>query len=254
MSASKALARTHDHLAQNRTLILGHTLAAVAGGMVPLPYVSEWVPVMVKRDLVRRIAESRGVDLDEPAVRVIAEGEVPPPSWRTVIGAAPVLALVRRLRSAFLVWNVYRQAESATRTFAMGTLFDHYCARLHVGGELDLGQARALRRRLEATVKSPAGGFAVHSLRRVFAGALGAAARAPGQIVASLRRRRRLEAAGEVEAEEVGEEALVQTQDRRTALGRAAGAFERGISGLGRGFIDGLVEAFERESKGEPKA
>ena len=249
MSSNKALARTHDHLAVNRNLILGHTLAAVAGGLVPLPYVAEWVPVMVKRDLVRKIAESRGVDIDEPAVRMIAEGEVHPPSWRDLIGAAPVLALVRRLRSAFLVWNLYRQAESATRTFALGTLFDHYCARLHVGGELDLGQARTLRKRLEATVRSPAGGFALHSLRRLFVGTLGAAARAPGQIVASLRKKQRLEASGEVDAEEVGEEALVQSQDKRTALGRAASAFERSVSGLGRGFIDGLVDAFERESK-----
>jgi hypothetical protein len=249
MSTSKALARTNDHLLANRNLVLGHTLAAIAGGLVPLPYVAEWVPAMVRRDLVRRIAESRGVDIDEPAVRMIAEGEVLPPSWRDLLGATPVLALVRRLRSAILVWNVYRQAEAATRTFAMGTLFDHYCARLHVGGELDLGAARALRKRLEATVRSPAGGFALQSLRRLFVGAMSAAVRAPAQIASALTRKRRLEAAGEVEAEEVGEEALVQAKDRRTALGRAAGAFERGIAGLGRGFIDGLIEAFERETR-----
>jgi hypothetical protein len=245
---TKALVRSNDHLFANRRLILGHTMAATVTGLVPLPYVSEWLPARVKRDLVRRIAESRGVDLDEPAIRMIAEGEVPRASWKHLLSATPILGLVRRLRSALVVWNVYRQAESATRTFAMATLFDHYCARLHVGGELDLEAARRLRQRLEQTVRSPAGGFALGALRRLFVSALATAVRAPGQIVEALGKRRRLRAAGEVEAEEIKDEALVQAGDDGTALGRAAGLFERGLASLGRGYIDGLIAAFERKA------
>src|SRR5688572_16922423 len=169
----QALVARRDHLVKNRRLILGHTLAATVAGLVPVPYVSEWLPAVVKRDLVRRIAESRGVDLDEAAVRMIAEGEVARPSWKSVISATPLLRFAgRSVRAAFLAWNVYRSGEGAARTFAMNMLFDHYCARMHIGGEIGLADARALRKRMEAAVKSPAGGLARFALSRAFTSAL----------------------------------------------------------------------------------
>jgi uncharacterized protein (DUF697 family) len=242
-----ALVRSHEHLLANRRLILGHSVASSIVGLVPLPYVSDILPALVQRDLVRRIAESRGVDLDEAAVRMIAEGDVAPPSWRTLISAAPLLRFARRgLRAAFMAWNVWRHAEGATRTFALATLFDHYCSRLHVGGELDGRAARALRKRMEAAVKTPAGGLLMASARHAFAGALTALAKAPAQVARALMPAKKPVVRGEIVAEEIAEEAIEQTAKEKTLLGRATGAVERGLAGVGRSYVDGLVAAFER--------
>lgn len=248
---TQALVRAHDHLALHRRLILGHSLAASLVGLVPLPYVSDLLPALVKRDLVRKIAEARGVDLDEAAVRMIAEGEESPPTWKTVLSATPLLRFARRsLRGAFFAWNAWRHAEGAARAYAQATLFDHYCARMHVGGELDVAKARLLRKRIEAAVKTPAGGLVASAARQAFAGALVAAARAPAQIARALLPRKEPAARGEptsVEAEEVIEEAIAETRRETTILGRATASVERGVTTLARGYVDGLIAAFERD-------
>jgi uncharacterized protein (DUF697 family) len=247
---TRTLVRSHEHLATNRRLILGHTLASSLVGMVPIPYVSEWLPAVVKRDMIRRIAESRGVDLDEAAERMIAEGEVARPGWRSLISATPLLGFARRsLRAVFVAWNLYRQAEGAARTFALATLFDHYCARLHVGGELGLDGARDIRKRMEAAASSPAGGVATWALRRVFIGALQAAWRAPAQIAASVAARRRLKERGEVEAEEIAEETVSHAGSDTTLLGRAADSAMRLFFDAGRGYVDRMVDAFDRDER-----
>jgi hypothetical protein len=235
-----ALVARRDHLVKNRRLILGHTMASTLAGLVPVPYVSEWLPALVRRDLVRRIAESRGVDLDEAAVRMIAEGEVPKPGWRSVISATPLLRFAgRSVRAAFVAWNVYRQGEGAARSFALSTLFDHYCARMHVGGEIGLEDARVLRKRMEAAVKSPAGGLARWTLARAFTSALDAARKAPLALVEALKSRKPPAAGEEIEAEEITGEALAEIDD-------AAISVEKRLAGPGRTFIDGLIDAFER--------
>lgn len=227
---TQALVHRRDHLARNRRMILGHTVASTLSGLVPLPYVSEWLPAVVRRDLVRRIAESRGVDLDEAALRMIAEGEVAKPGWRTLISATPLLRFAgRAVRATFMAWNVFRSSQGAARTFAMSTLFDHYCARLHVGGTLELEAARRLRKRMEKAVGSPAGGLFRFTATRAFERALEAARRAPLSLLEALRGPRETPGA-EVAAEEITGEALAE------------------LSGSGKGFLDGLVEAFEKEA------
>jgi hypothetical protein len=247
---TRAIARTHDHLAAHRRLILGHSLAESLVGLVPLPYVSDLLPALVRRDLIRKIAEARGVDLDDDALRMIAEGEVEGPTWKTVLSATPLLRFLRRsMRTAFMAWNVWRHAENAARGFAHATLFDHYCARQHVGGELDLAQARALRQRMERAVKTPAGGLLASAARHAFGGALAAIARAPAQVARALLPRKgppRGEPSS-VEAEEVAEEAIEQTRRETGLFGRATAAVERSLDGVARGYVDGLVAAFERD-------
>jgi hypothetical protein len=215
---------------------------------VPIPYVSDWLPARVRRDLVRRIAESRGVDLDEAAVRVLAEGEVKKPGWRSMVSATPLMRFASRsLRAVFVAWNLFRAGDGAARTFALNTLFDHYCARMHVGGELGESDARALRLRLEKAVASPAGSVLRFSVARAFTGALDAARRAPLAVLEALRGRRAPKGeTGEIEAEEITDEAIAELEDPTSTLGRAAGAVERRLAGPGRGYIEGLVDAFER--------
>ncbi len=239
---STALQRTRAHLGENRQTILLHSLAAAFAGLAPVPYLDEWLPSLVRRQLVRRIAESRGVDIDEEAVRAIADGRVAKGTWRTLIGATPILGLLRRsLRTAVAAWNIYRRAEVASRTFALATLFDHYCARVHVGGELGGDAARELRDRIDRAVAGSMGSLPAWAVKRAFASTLRVLVRAPSDLLGALRQRRLPE--GEVEAEEIVEESLAQAGREDGPLARAA----RGVDAeAGRSFVDELIDAFER--------
>src|SRR4029453_4507980 len=68
-----------SYLAENRRLIIGRALAAAAAGALPVPLVEDWLASRVARGTIRRIADSRSVDLDEAAVRAIADGPEKPP-------------------------------------------------------------------------------------------------------------------------------------------------------------------------------
>ena len=237
-----ALTVTRAYLEENRTMILGHAIGAAFVGLVPLPYVDEYLPSVLRRRLIRQIAEARGVDLDDEAVRMIADGRVPKPTWRNLVGSAPLVALLRGgFRRALAAFTIYRRAEGASRTFALATLFDHYCARQHVGGALDLAGATELRRRLETTVKATMGSVPAFLVRRAFAGTLRIVARAPSGLLEAVRRRRL--PPGEVEAEEMASEALEEAAERGV-LGRAARVVEKQAA-LGA-FVDELVAVFER--------
>ena len=51
--------------------------------------------------------------------------------------AATLLALKLAWRKFFALLALGRRAEDMATTFQLGMLFDHYCAKLHVGGEID---------------------------------------------------------------------------------------------------------------------
>jgi uncharacterized protein (DUF697 family) len=248
---TRSLQRSTAHLADHRRLILTHSAAAALAGLVPIPYVDEQLPALIRRALIRRLARERHVDLDEDAVREIADGRVPPPGWRSLIGLAPLARSVRRsIRAAFLAFGVYRRAEAASRTFALGTLFDHYCARHHVGIGLDARAARALRERIDRTLAAPGGRLGGFAFRRGFQAALRATVRAPLELVSALTwgklRLLRGKPRDEVEAEEVVETTIDASLAREGSfLGRAVRGVERQLAALGGGWVDGLVARFD---------
>src|SRR5438874_1545875 len=59
--------------------------------------------------------------------------------------AATLVALKLAWRKFFALLAIGRRAEDMVTTFQLGTLFDHYCSKLHVGGEIDRDQAMLLR-------------------------------------------------------------------------------------------------------------
>ena len=80
------------------------------------------------------------------AVRLIADGPVKAPEWTTVAGGAVVVRLLSRvMRRAVWAYVVARRAQAASQHFVVATLFDHYCAKLHVGPAIDDAQAKVLR-------------------------------------------------------------------------------------------------------------
>jgi uncharacterized protein (DUF697 family) len=155
-----------DHLGSNRGLILGRALLAGAAGLVPVPYIDDFLSGGVRSGLVRRLAELRHVDVDANAVHALST-----PNASRLLHAAGVGAVVlggaRRLwRTVATSLVVVRRADEALQTFQMGTLFDHYCARHHIGLGLDGTRALALRTSMDEAIRHARGEAFEQSFRR----------------------------------------------------------------------------------------
>lgn len=147
------LAHPAAHLAVHRRTILFRSLLSGAAGLVPVPYLDDILSGQVRAGLVRRIAELRRVDVDRNAVHELSQ-----PSGGRVLNAASMGAIL--IGGAKKVWRrvaasilVVRRADEAMQTFQIGTLFDHYCARHHVGLGLDGARARSLRDAMDQAIK-----------------------------------------------------------------------------------------------------
>jgi hypothetical protein len=254
------LSNRRDHLGSLRRRIIGRSLAAAAAGSLPVPLVEEWLASRIQRGTIRRIAEHRGVDLDDDAVRALADGPSSPPEWLELAGGTLVSRLAARsLRRFVWAYVVARRARAATRAFLIATLFDHYCARLHIGLGLDAGQGATLRALMERSLAETPGGLA----RRAFArGALAAArvsVRAPLQLANAVTRgwlRRQLSRGDEVTAVAEVDRALEQQLAGDSVLSRSAAAIEAQLSAEANPYLDDLIDAFERRwrahTAGEP--
>jgi hypothetical protein len=231
----------NEHLTPHRRMILARSIAAsLLGAAVPLPYIEDWLPSVVRRGMIKRLADARGVDIDEAGVRAIADGVVPPPGWRTVIRAAPFSRMIRRaVRTALITLNVYARADEASRTFAIATLFDHYCARIHVGIGLDAAAGRNVRARIDRAREAVPRALGADLFRRAFSAAGGMAAR--------LVRKR-----DPNEAEEIVEEALVAADGDAGGnfIARATRALDRQLAAVGRTYVERLVDAFDADETG----
>jgi hypothetical protein len=137
-----------EYLLQNRSLIVGRSLLAGLAGLVPVPALDEALVRSLRRGLLLRIAERRQVDVDEAALSVLSAddpGTERTTLWTLLGSAIPVLrprSLTRRFLVGFLV---LRRLDEVVRLFHLGTLFDHYCARHHLGPGIDAAQAARLR-------------------------------------------------------------------------------------------------------------
>lgn len=155
------------HLAGNRSLILGRSAVAGAMSLVPVPVLDEVLSNAVRRTLLARIAAVRQVDVDERALRLLAEVERD--------GGLARMALGQGLRRAFFRMAMAARVASRTgefaATFALATLFDHYCARHHVGFGLDEQRARTLRRAIDGAIAAAPFRLARRGLGRAAQGA-----------------------------------------------------------------------------------
>jgi hypothetical protein len=222
------------HLASNRRMILGHAIASSAAGFLPVPVIDDWAQQTILRGAIMRIAESRGVDLDESAARAIADASLQEASWgHTIVRMARLTRVVRRAyRRALLVLTIHRRAEHASRAFAACTLFDHYCARLHVGPGIDGASAREVRAKIDLTLADLPRGVLPRLFERGIAASGKALARAPVEIAARIRR------IGARRPEVV----VAESSDQLGALR----AIEAEITSIGHAYIDELIARFEQ--------
>lgn len=159
-----------EHLDRHRRLVLGRALLAGAAGLLPVPYLDDLLAAQVRAALLRRLADLRHVDVDHNAVAELATLH-----GSRVLGAASVSAVV--LGGARRVWRrvaaslvVVRRVDEVVQTFQVGTLFDHYCARHHVGLGLDGAKARRLRLAMDEAVRHARGRALEDAFARALAG------------------------------------------------------------------------------------
>ena len=122
----------------------------------------------------------------------------------------------------------------------MSTLFDHYCARLHVGLGLEVADARALRSLIDQAIDVTPGGISHQVIRRALLRTARATASAPLKLADNATGGEEITAATEVD-----EEVERQLADREGPLARAALAVELELSAEENPFMDRLVDNFE---------
>jgi hypothetical protein len=224
------------HLDANRPLILGRALISGAASLVPVPYLDELLAALVRESLIRRLAEIRNVDIDPHAVQAVAAPHGSRLLTAATLGSAALGATRRAFRRIAASLLVVRRVDEAMQTFQVGTLFDHYCARHHVGLGLDAQRAAKLRKAMDVAIRDTHG----DALQRAFRASL----RLPGAFAVTLPKRLwsrlRKKGDGPLDAEKIDGEL------RRT---ETAGFVERAVgsvTGVGKSYGRSLADAFDQ--------
>jgi hypothetical protein len=249
-----ALARSRAYLAHQRRAIIGRSLAASLAGVLPVPFVDDWVAGAILGRGYRKLAAAHQVDLDDDAVKALVFGSQSPPSITDLAASGIAVRIASRAaRRMMLVLATINRARSAARTFTVMTLFDHYCARLHTGTALDGPTALVLRGEIAKAIENTPGALAVHPFRRGALAAARATLRAPLELADLATRgavRKLLARRSEVtEAEAVDDvDAAVEhaLASKTGFLSRAAAAVEVQLSAEANPFLDGAIDNLDR--------
>jgi hypothetical protein len=237
-----------DHLAANRRFIVRRSLLATAvGGVVPLPVMDEYLAGRVRAGMLMKLAERRQVDLSASSAELLGDPRGTTALRNATLTAAMLLAIKLAWRKFFAALAVGRRAEEMATTFQLGTLFDHYCAKMHVGPGLDRARAIELRDVMHAAF-AEAERAAVVSAFRDGGRVLGQTfLEAPAWANAKLERaaRRWAQSGGTTTDPIPGDEDDGANGDDARWLDRASSEVE-GRLGIGQEYLVGLVRTFER--------
>lgn len=213
---SDSLVLRRAHLDQHRRMIIARSLAASLADAVPLPLVDGWLSSAILGSTFRSLARKHQLDLNADAVRNLVHGKTEPPSVsKMAAGTVTMRLMAKGWRKLLITYVATRRIQSAGRYFTLGTLFDHYCARMHVGLGLDGAAALELRTVMNEAIALTPGGLSQRMLRRGLVAAARATARAPMELVdiASRGALRRL-----LERRRSGEDSVEVAQAVDTAL------------------------------------
>jgi hypothetical protein len=236
------------HLGDNRRLIVRRALLATAvGGVIPIPVLDDYFSGRVRAGMLMKIAERRRVDLAPGSAELLGDPREGTAARNATLTAATLIAFKLALRKLMTLLAIGRRADEMATSFQLGMLFDHYCARIHVGAALDRAQAAALRGAIFGALSE--------SERQAFVAAFRDGGRVLGRSFLEapnwLSERIRLsaerwaESGGKStdpdEAAEIGDAA-----EEVRWLDRAAAAVESRIARVEQSYLTGLVGAFER--------
>jgi hypothetical protein len=248
-SKREADAENLEHLAANRRLIIRRSLLATAvAGVIPLPVMDDYLAGRVRAGMLMKLAERRQVDLVLSSAELLADPRESTAVRNATMTAATLLALKLAWRKFFAVLAVGRRAEDMATTFQMGTLFDHFCTKLHVGAGVDRTRAFQLRGIIHASV-SDAEKTALTAVFRDGGRILGRS-----MLEAPAWMSKRFERAAEHWARTGGQPSAspepdadppIDSEDARW-LDKASGVVESRLNRLGTSYLRTLVRSFEQ--------
>lgn len=235
------------HLTANRGVIVKRSLMATAvGAVIPLPVMDEYVAGRVRAGLLMKLAQLRNVDLPPPSAELMGDAREASMVRNATITAITLVALKLAWRKIFAVLAMGRGAEEMAMNFQYATLFDHYCATMHVGGPIDRQRASDLRKVIHATVDRTERATLTAIFRdgsKILARSLLEAPRWVSTRLAALAQRwvstRGNVAATFDPANDVAAEGESQWLDR------ASSAVEQSLGSLGTDYLAILIEDFE---------
>jgi hypothetical protein len=246
-----------QHLEGHRRLIIARSLAAAVANAVPVPLLDDWLRATILGSTLRKLAAGHQVDVDEEALSHLVHGRTDPPSLGKLFTDATLFNIVRHSwRRLVVVVAAMRRVQAAGHYFTLATLFDHYCARMHVGLGISGQAGQELRQVMDRAIAETSGGLANHLFRRALVAAARATVRAPAELVdiataGALRRllaRRQqgeqtMEMAAAQEVDAVLEQQLALEQ---SFLARATRAVELQLSVQGNPYLDAVIDRFEQ--------
>ncbi|HEY4184501.1 MAG TPA: hypothetical protein VGP07_05495 [Polyangia bacterium] len=236
-----------DHLDGNRPLIVRRSLLASAvGGLVPVPVMDDYLAGRVRAGMLIQLAERRRVDIVPSSAELLADPREGTAARNATMTAATLLALKLAWRKFFVLLAAGRRAEEMATTFQVGTLFDHFCAKLHVGAGLDRETSARLRLAMFAAIRDTERAALVEAFRdggQLLGRSLG---EAPGWMSRRLQRAAELYVAsgGRPDAARPDSEEPLDPDEARW-VDRAASRVEDRLGRLGGGYLRSLLGRFE---------
>jgi hypothetical protein len=260
-----------DHLAENRQLIVRRALLATAvGGVIPIPVLDDYFAARVRAGLLMKLAERRRVDLVQSSAELLGDPREGTALRNATLTAATLIALKFAWRKFFTFLTIGRSADEMATSFQVGMLFDHYCAKVHVGSGIDRARAVELRAAIFAALAESERGALVSAFREGSAVLGRSVLEAPTWMSGRIERAARRWAETGGRTADPGDAVDAAGQGRggghaqghagdagdpggddespaeRRWLDRATGAVESRLGRAGQAYLGGLVRAFER--------
>lgn len=233
------------HLRAHRSLIVRRALLASAiRGFLPVPVADDLLCSRIHAGLLRKLALLNQVDLGAEAATILAKAGAP--GAATSLSLSAVAALVAKFagRKFLALLAAGRSAEDMARTFLWATLFDHYCAKLHVGGPITADTAIDLAAYLEVGVGDLSAGPVFEAFRGGARQLGRSLLEAPGWIM------QRMSKLGERFVHSGGNPDVLDAfpedaPGENTWLDRAARSVDDALSRVATGAIERAVREFE---------
>jgi hypothetical protein len=237
------------HLGEHRSIIIRRALLSSAlGGVIPLPVMDDYVASRVRAGLYIKIAAARHVDLPQSAADLLSDPKDGTALRNATVTAATLIALKLAWRKFFALLAAGRGADEMATTFQFGTLVDHYCARLHVGGAVTRGRAAELRVLIHDSIDATEKNVLVSVFRdggRVLGRSVLEAPRWMTERLNSYAQRWAASGGRDAPFDPAADLPPDEAQKTDKWLDRAARVVEERMSGLGNDYLSGLVDRFE---------
>ncbi len=254
VTAPSALIPRRDYLAGQRRSIIARAIVGSLAGMIPLPFLDDMAVASILGNGYRSLAAAHHVDLTDEAVNALVHGQSQPPKLAGLaVGGVLARVASRAAKRMMVAIAAVNRARSAARTYTFMTLFDHYCAKLHVGAALDGPTALALREEISKAIDATPGALAFHPFRRAALAAARSTVRAPlelADLVSGGRLRKALASKSEVaEPEHVDDiEQMMERvlSEKSNFLARTVASVEAQLSSEQNPFLDGAIGSLDR--------